>query len=118
MLSESSDAARERSQKLRGSIRIEIVDPYRTNYPASWGAQVELRSTDGDRFAISRKDCKGDPELALDVEEMRTKAMGLFVYGGLDESDARVLCEEILSLPESGQTPNIFTHFMHHLGIV
>ncbi len=111
-------AARERSQSLRRTVLIEIADPFKSSYPISWGAEVIVHTGDGGRLQTARKDCKGDPELALDTEAMRTKAMALFVYGGLDESDARALCDEILSLPEAGQTPKIFTHFMHHLGIV
>lgn len=116
---DSFDAdARARSKTLRQAVHIEIADPFKSSYPVSWGAEVIVHTNDGAQLQTARKDCKGDPELALDAEEMRTKAMGLFVYGGLDEADARTLCDEILSLPNAGQTPNIFTHFMHHLGIV
>ena len=49
---------------------------------------------------------------------MRAKAMGLLQYGGLDAARADELCVAILSLPSRRPTPQLFTHFMHHIGIV
>jgi len=116
---DSFDAdARQRSAGLRRATRIEIVDPYKSSYPDSWGAEVTAITESGERFKVSRKDCKGDPELALDADEMRTKAMGLLQYGNLDETEANRLCDDILSLAATTQTPRLFTHFMHHIGIV
>ncbi len=110
-------AARARSQSLRQAVRIEIADPYQSNYPVSWGAGVTVHTADGERLETTRKDCKGDPELALDADEMRAKAVGLLCYGGLDEPGAQALCDDILSLPAAPHAPGLFTHFMHHLGL-
>ena len=116
---DSFDAdARSRSADLRRATEIQIVDPYQSNYPASWGAEVTAISESGESFKVSRRDCKGDPELALDADEMRQKAIGLLQYGGLDEARASQLCDDILSLPTKRESPQIFTHFMHHIGIV
>ena len=110
--------ARARSAGLRRATRIEIVDPYKTNYPVSWGAEVTATSDSGARFKVSRKDCKGDPELALDRDEMRVKALGLLQYGDLDSDRAIRLCDEILSMPGVHGAPQFFTHFMHHISVV
>ena len=116
---DSFDAdARARSADLRRATRIEIADPYASAYPTSWGAEVTAISDSGESFKVSRKDCKGDPELALDADEMRIKAMRLMQYGNLDETRANRLCDEILSLAATPKTPQIFTHFMHHIDIV
>ena len=74
-------------------------------------------TADGERLEAARKNCKGDPELALDADEMRAKALGLLAYGGLDESAAQALCDDILSLPATAHPPALFTRFMHHLGL-
>jgi len=108
--------ARRRSATLRHATRVSSVDPYASNYPVSWGAEVTAIAETGDSFKVSRKDCKGDPELALDRDEMRAKAMGLLQYGGLDPERATVLCDEILTMPTTLGTPPIFSDFMRHLG--
>lgn len=115
---ESFDAtARERSADLRRATTIRAIDPYRSAYPKSWGAQVSVTTRSGQSFRISRKDCKGDPELALDADEMRAKAMGLLSYGGLDESRANRLCDEVLAMPQTDDSPQLFRDFTRHLGV-
>ncbi|MDH3536564.1 MAG: MmgE/PrpD family protein, partial [Gammaproteobacteria bacterium] len=116
---DSFDAdARARSTALRRATRVEIVEPYKSAYPVSWGAEVNAMTETSESFKVSRKDCKGDPELALDRDEMRVKAIGLLQYGGLDAGRANRLCDEILALPVSNKTPQLFTHFMHHISVV
>ena len=94
-----------------------VADPYASNYPASWGAEVTAKTESGASIKISRKDCKGDPELALDNDEMRIKAMGLLQYGGLDESQARQLCKRVLAMPEAASGSGLFSDFVDHLDI-
>ena len=83
----------------------------------AWGAEVNVKTTSGDSFKIARKHCRGDPELALDADEMRIKALDLLRYGGFDEARANALCDDVLSLPSSRQTPRLFSNFMHHIGV-
>ncbi len=94
-----------------------VADPYASNYPASWGAEVTARTESGASFKISRKDCKGDPELALDNDEMRVKAMGLLQYGGLDEAQARQVCKQVLAMPEAASDSSLFNDFIDPLDI-
>ncbi len=116
---DSFDAdARERSRALRTATRVTVEDPYKSGYPASWGAEVSVLTETGERFRVSHKDCKGDPELALTRDEMRAKAMALLQYGGLGEARAAALCDDILSLPEKRDPAQIFSHFMHHISVV
>ncbi len=115
---DSFDAdARRRSENLRQATRITIVDPYASNYPTSWGAEVTALAESGEAFKVSRKDCRGDPELALDNDEMRAKAMGLLQYGGLGEAAANRVCDAILAMPATRESPALFSRFIDHLGI-
>ena len=113
---DSFDAAtRDRCADIRRSTSVEVSDPFRADYPVSWGAEVTVTTDSGQAFKVSRKDCKGDPELALDPTEMRDKAMGLLQYGGLDEAKANRVCDQILNLPENSNDPTIFSDFLKHL---
>jgi 2-methylcitrate dehydratase PrpD len=115
---DSFDAnARQRSERLRRETTVTVVDPYASSYPVSWGAEVTVMTSSGASFKISRKDCKGDPELALDDDEMRSKAMGLLQYGGLDESRADELCNAVLAMPSSKHSVSLLADFMHHLEV-
>ncbi len=106
--------ARQRSEKLRHATSVIVADPYASNYPIAWGAEVTVLTDSGARFKVSRKDCKGDPELALDNIEMRSKAIGLLQYGGLDDSNAERVCEEILSMPDNVDPGKPFSDFIDH----
>jgi 2-methylcitrate dehydratase PrpD len=115
---DSFDAnARQRSERLRRETTVTVVDPYASSYPVSWGAEVTAVTESGASFKISRKDCKGDPELALDNDEMRSKAMGLLQYGGLDESKANQVCDKVLDMPAARNSSNFFSNFISHIGI-
>jgi 2-methylcitrate dehydratase PrpD len=113
---DSFDAdARQRSENLRRATSVSIVDPYASNYPLSWGAEVTAIAESGEGFKVSRKDCKGDPELALTSDEMRAKAIGLLQYGGLEQDAANRICDDILAMPATPKTPYIFTRFIKYL---
>jgi 2-methylcitrate dehydratase PrpD len=115
---DSFDAkARQRSERLRRETTVTVVDPYASSYPVSWGAEVTVATESGASFKISRKDCKGDPELALDDNEMRSKAMGLLQYGGLDEAQANQVCDDVLAMPSTKHTISILSDFIHHLKV-
>jgi 2-methylcitrate dehydratase PrpD len=107
--------ARSRSASLRHRTTVSIADPYASSYPVSWGAEVIAVTESGGCFKISRKDCKGDPELALDSEEMRHKAMGLLQYGGLNKDQAGQLCDSVLAMPSNMSPTSIFPDFIKHV---
>jgi 2-methylcitrate dehydratase PrpD len=112
---DSFDAdARKRSKKLRHSTSVSVADPYASSYPVSWGAEVTAVTQSGEAFKVSRRDCKGDPELALDDDEMRVKAMGLLQYGGLDERQANRLCDSVLAMPTDTSPSTLFPDFIKH----
>jgi 2-methylcitrate dehydratase PrpD len=107
-----SEAARKQTSDLRGLTTLHVADPYASRYPQSWGSGVRVTTQNGDVVAVERKDCKGDPELALDESEMRNKAINLMRYGGLDETDAEAKCDEVMSLPTSTGKSAIFNAFI------
>ena len=113
---DSFDAtARQRSELLRRATTISVVDPYASGYPVSWGAEVTVATESGASIKISRKDCKGDPELALDNDEMRIKAMELLQYGGLNETQANQVCDKVLNMPAGASNYDIFSNFIGHI---
>jgi len=108
-------AARQRSEDLRRATKVTVADPYASSYPVAWGAEVTVVGASGARFKVSRKDCKGDPELALDNVEMRSKALGLLKYGGLDDNAANQVCNAVLAMPKSTEQTPLFSNFISHL---
>jgi 2-methylcitrate dehydratase PrpD len=106
--------ARQRTETLRGSTEVVSAPPYSTSYPVSWGAEVTVLTSTGERYKVSRKDCKGDPELALDNTEMRTKAIGLLQFGGLDDNAANQVCDSVLSMPVADDPGQLFSEFIAH----
>ena len=107
--------ARQRSEDLRRATRVSVADPFASAYPVAWGAEVTATSDSGASFKVSRRDCKGDPELALDDTEMRQKALGLLRYGGLDDKTANQLCDAVLSMPENNEAGPTFSRFIAHV---
>jgi 2-methylcitrate dehydratase PrpD len=112
-----SEAARSQTRELRGLTTLHVADPFASRYPLSWGSGVRVTTQNGVVVAVTRKDCKGDPELALDESEMRVKAINLMRYAGLDESDSEAKCDEVMSLPTSTGKSAIFNAFTRAIGL-
>lgn len=99
--------ARGRLANLREKICVEVGDPFATNYPGAWGARIEARTTDGTQIVVERSNCKGDPEMALNAEEMKAKAHRLLAFGGMDRIEAEKLVEAILAMADDGPLPEL-----------
>ena len=112
-----SAAARRQTSDLRKLTTLHVVDPFASRYPQSWGSGVRVTTQDGVAVEVTRKDCKGDPELALDESEMRFKAINLMRYAGLDETDSEAKCDEVMSLPTSTGESAIFNAFTRAIGL-
>jgi len=110
------EAAREQTSELRGLTTLHVADPFASHYPQSWGSRVRVTKQNGDVVAVERKDCRGDPELALDESELRNKAINLMRYGGLDETASEAKCNEVLSLPTSSEKVSLFSAFIKTIG--
>jgi 2-methylcitrate dehydratase PrpD len=112
-----TEDARKQTSDLRKATRLHVVDPFASRYPRSWGSRVRVTTQDGDVVAAERKDCKGDPELALDESEMRVKAIDLMRFAGLRKTESEVKCDEVLSLPMSTEKLTLFSSFINTIGL-
>ena len=112
-----SAEARKQTRDLRKLTTLHVVDPFASRYPQSWGSGVRVTTQNGNVIAAERKNCKGDPELALNESETRIKAINLMRYGGLDETASEAKCDEVLSLPTSTGKSAIFSAFTRVIGV-
>jgi len=110
-------AARKQTSDLRKLTSLHVVDPFASRYPRSWGSAVRVKTQNGDVVAAERKDCKGDPELALDESEMRIKAINLMRFAGLSKTDSEAKCSEVLSLPTGTGKSTLFSAFINTIGL-
>ena len=116
-LASFDESAREKTADLRAVTTLRVTDPFASDYPVAWGSRVQVTTSSGTTLSAERKDCKGDPELALDNTEMRVKANGLMRYAGLDDTEADALCEQILSLPDCRTTTDVSRRFLRFIGL-
>ena len=76
---------------LRRKIRVELHPALEAEYPAHFGAEIELRLTDGTVLHCLRRDAWGDPELPMDAAAIRQKANSLLKSAtGTDEGEALI----------------------------
>ena len=113
-LSSFDTEARERHASLAEKVTVTVSNPYRDAYPDAWGASVRVTTADQDVIETSRRDCKGDPESPLTPNDMIAKARMLMTYGGLSESAADAVCEQVLSLPDATSVPSLMDDFLNH----
>ena len=93
---------REELASLRQKISIAAAEPWVSAYPVSWGARVTVTTNNGSEHKADRAGARGDPELALDDNEMLEKAHMLLEFGGCNRADSRRIIDGIVSLPTGG----------------
>ncbi len=96
--------ARARLSGLRSRVSVGAGEPYASDYPAAWGGEVTAVLDDGRRVSAARRQCKGDPEAALDREEMAEKAHGLLRFGGVPDPERTIA--DALGMAEGGPVPS------------
>ncbi len=111
-LNSFTEEAINKTDKLRHKVNIIVEEPYASNYPAAWGSSVRIITSSNRTLDASRKDCKGDPELALCKTEMQDKAVDLMMYGGMTRSAASEICDTILSLTGYNIEVILFSQFI------
>nr|MBX2884211.1 MmgE/PrpD family protein [Granulosicoccus sp.] len=116
-LNSFDEAARADSADMRLKVNVNAVDPYKTDYPVSWGASVSVTTTDGQRHTASRKDCKGDPELPLSADEMLVKAQSLMQFGGLSSAESSQISDQVLSMPDSVINSGLLKDMVNRMGL-
>ena len=100
-----SQEARLEAAELASKVIVTAADPYAMSYPGSWGAAVSVILSDGRILKSSKPECKGDPEAALNDNEMITKAEDLIRFGGVNDPD--LLIEGIMEMSQGGKSINI-----------
>ena len=95
--------ARDRLAGLRSRVRVGAGEPYASDYPAAWGGAVTVALSDGKRVSAARRQCKGDPEAALDGDAMAEKARELLRFGGVAEPETVI--EGVLAMAGGGKVP-------------
>ncbi len=95
--------ARDRLAGLRSRVRVGAGEPYMSDYPAAWGGAVTVAFSDGRRVSAARRQCKGDPEAALDGDAMARKARELLRFGGVAEPETVI--EGVLAMAGGGKVP-------------
>jgi 2-methylcitrate dehydratase PrpD len=89
----------------RGRMTLSAVDPYRSAYPADWGARVSVTLKGGETISAKRTHCKGDPADALSVGELREKALMLLEFG--DVAEPEQLIDDVLAMADGGSPPTL-----------
>ncbi|MFT6705016.1 MAG: 2-methylcitrate dehydratase PrpD [Gammaproteobacteria bacterium] len=112
-LSSFDENARDRTEILRAKAQVNVADPFASAYPLSWGSGVTVVTVSGETLSTTRKDCKGDPELAISEIDMKIKASNLMQYGGLSESEAGLTCDTILALTATDGPVNLFHNYIY-----
>lgn len=111
-LSSFTKSARSQTELLRSNTLVNVADPFASAYPQSWGSGVTVKTKGGEPLRTQRKDCKGDPELALNDQEMHDKAANLIQYDGVSEEESMTICDQILQMPKSASLSTVFSQFI------
>jgi 2-methylcitrate dehydratase PrpD len=98
-------SARDRAAELRTRISVRAGESYSAAYPKDWGGEVTVNLKDGASVTAARTACKGDPELALDRNEMIAKARDLLTFATINDVDAVV--DGVLGMASGGPVPEI-----------
>jgi len=97
--------ARRDAAELATKVSVSAGGPYAKSYPASWGAAVSVILADGTKLESSKPECKGDPESALNDDEMIAKARDLIRFGGIN--DPAPVIEGVMGMSQGGNSLNV-----------
>jgi 2-methylcitrate dehydratase PrpD len=89
------DDGRRRTADLRPKVALRVSPRLDAAYPAAWGAEVRVRTTDDRTFGVLRPLCKGDPENPVTRAELIEKAAALCASGGIEAGSAQALFKAI-----------------------
>lgn len=84
---------------LRARVSLSVDARHEQDYPRRFGASLRVHLAEGRCVDIDQPHALGDPELPLDREAVRAKAVRLLVSSGLDVSQAEGLAAHALALP-------------------
>lgn len=87
--------------EFRQKISTATAEPWLSAYPISWGARVTVKTADGAEYVAERDGAFGDPEHALDDDQLLDKAQLLLAFAGCDPAEAKHVIAGILALASS-----------------
>lgn len=90
---------------LRARIKPVTEKGFAGRYPRNWGCGLTAVMRDGATLRATCSDAKGDPEAALDREEMIAKARMLLNHGELTEPDRMI--EAVLAMANGAAVPRL-----------
>ncbi|MFT5501222.1 MAG: 2-methylcitrate dehydratase PrpD [Woeseiaceae bacterium] len=98
----SSDS-RDSLAEFRQKVSVSAAEPWISAYPASWGARVTVKAG-GAEYVAERDSAPGDPEHALDDDQMLDKAALLLAFAGCDRAEAKRIIAGVLALANGDAT--------------
>ena len=95
--------SRGRATALRDRVELFVSPAIESRYPEAWGAELEVRTSNGKTLRARSDHAKGDPEAPLDEADMVAKAELLMRRGGVAEPSE--LIATVLAMAEDGEVP-------------
>lgn len=90
--------ARQRIAGLRNKVRLSLSPDVDQAYPAAWGVEIAVETTDGRKLVATRSAAKGDPENQLSPDELRAKARQMLAEAGAADQAAESLFSTVRGL--------------------
>jgi 2-methylcitrate dehydratase PrpD len=95
------------TKALVNRITIEVDNEFEQRFPKAWGAQVEVKMTDGRLLSSEVKYAKGDPENPLTEDELYEKYLDL-AQSALSSAQVRLLWERLTDIQETVDVSTLF----------
>ncbi|WP_119389053.1 MmgE/PrpD family protein [Taklimakanibacter lacteus] len=89
---------RQRAAAGRDKVALALSPAIDEAYPAAWGVELAVETTDGRKLTAARREAKGDPENQLSAGELSAKARQLLADGGMAEAALERLVSDIGAL--------------------
>ena len=86
----------------RSRVSLEVAEPYHSDYPEHYGAEVEFKLRDGRTIKSVAKDALGDPGNPVGDETVVAKARELMAVGGVLPDRIDAIVEQTRSLATGG----------------
>jgi 2-methylcitrate dehydratase PrpD len=95
-----SAEARQRITALRDKVELSLSPDVDEAYPAAWGVEIAVETTNGRKLAATRLHAKGDPENQLSPDELSVKARQMLAEAGIADQVVDTLVSNIRGLSD------------------
>lgn len=86
----------------RPRVNVQVAEPYDSNYPEHYGAEVEFKLRDGRTIKSEAKDALGDPGNPVSEDSVVAKARELMAAGGVLPDRIDAIVEKTRALASGG----------------